>query len=212
MKSTFIATMLMAALTFAIISAVSMTNTAMAKTVTGNGYTLEAPNGWKVTNKENRFTSTDKTLDYDKAGKVGSVKLEHSDSFGVDSNYNTDQLEEVIGNVYPDASVFESGDTKYMVNNETVPYVIATMTKENLFGYKHHFVIFAATVPLGDDEGLIVQYIATEDDFDKLNSQVEKIIQSIKPTGSVSSVSLDSADQEKLTGYGGGILPQAGAN
>jgi|GEM_PF-3530394 len=203
MKTTiFISTMLMAALTFAIISAANMTNNAIAKTVTGDGYTLNAPSGWKITNKENRFTSFDKTLSYDKGGKIGSIKLEHSDSFNTNANYNTDQLEQVIGMVYPDASVFESGNTKYMVNNETVPYVIATMTKENLFGYKHHFVVFAATVPLSDNDGLIVQYIATEDDFDKLNSQVEGIIQSIKPSSSVSSISLDSTDQEKLTGYG----------
>ena len=79
---------------------------------------------------------------------------------GSTSNLDVNVLEEVIGQIYPDSSVFESGSDKYTVNNQSAPYVIATMTKENLFGYKTHYVVMAVTVPLGEDDGLIIQYIA----------------------------------------------------
>ena len=84
--------------------------------------------------------------------------------------------------MYPDASIFESGNDKYVVNNQSAPYVIATMDKQNLFGYKQHLVIMAVAIPLGEDDGMVLQFIAEENDFDKLLGQVEGLIQSVKPT------------------------------
>jgi hypothetical protein len=174
-----VSVIVIAALIFAILSAVGVTNTVAAKTVTADGITFEAPTGWKIQDKENRFTSIDTTLDYDKGAKAGAIVLEHDDAF---SGVDLYKMELVMGMAYPDSSVFESGEDKYFVNNQSAPYVISTYTKTNLFGYKHDFVVMAVAVQLNDYDAVNVQFVAQENDFDKLLPQVEKIIQSIKPT------------------------------
>ena len=61
----FIPITLMAALVIAIISAAGLM-TVQARTVVSDGYTFDAPNGWKVKDKENRFSFIDKSISYDK--------------------------------------------------------------------------------------------------------------------------------------------------
>jgi hypothetical protein len=200
MKS-FISITLMVVLIVAIASAVGITNSVAAKTVTSEGYTLDAPTGWKVKGQENRFSGFQNTLSYSHGGKTGSIVIEHSDVFaGVDA----DRMETVLKMAYDDASVFESGDDKYVVNNMSAPYVIATFTKTNLFGFERDFVVMAVAVQLTDEDAVNVQYIADKNDFDKLLPQVEKIIQSVKPTETTSNLNTDE-DQKKLTGYGGSL-------
>jgi hypothetical protein len=178
MKS-MISAMLVAVLIIAIGSAATMTNIAAARTVTANGFTFDSPTGWKVKDKENRFADFEETLDYSHGGKSGHMVIEHDDVFtGVD----TDRLETVLGMVYPDSSVFESNSDKYFVNNQSAPYVIAKVTKTNLFGFEHEFVVMAVAVQLNDDDAVLVQYSADKSDFDKLLGQVEGIIQTIAPT------------------------------
>jgi hypothetical protein len=92
------------------------------------------------------------------------------------------RIETPLSLATPTTSVFESGDDKYFINNQSASYVIGTFTKTNLFGYERDFVVMAVAVQLNDDDAVLVQYIADKDDFDKLLGQVEGIIQTIAPT------------------------------
>ncbi len=162
------------------ISAVSMTNTVVAKTVTGDGYTFVVPSGWKVQDRENRFTTVDHVLKYEKGAKFANIQIEHSN---VLAGMTLDSLEQMVGTMYETSSVFESGDDKYVVNNQTVPYVILHVSDDkNLYGIQVESVVLALAVPLGDSDGLLIQYKTSENNFDKLQSQAEGIIQSIAPT------------------------------
>ena len=61
---------------FAIVKAAAgiSASVAEAKTVTGDGYTLDAPTGWKVTHRDNKYTSVDNVLKFNKGGKSGSIQ------------------------------------------------------------------------------------------------------------------------------------------
>jgi hypothetical protein len=170
-----IGTALVATLLVGIISAESVT----AKIVTSNGYTFNVPAGWKVKPRDNRFTSVDDLLTYNKGGQKASIQIEHGEAF---ASADVDLLEQVIGKVYEESSIFESGDnnTDYTVNNETLTYAIAHITEKNLFGFSVDSVALLVVVPLGDSDGLLVQYKTGEKNFDKLLPQVKQIIQSIK--------------------------------
>jgi hypothetical protein len=180
-QTKFISATLMAALSLAIVSAAGLM-TVEAKIVTGTGYTFDAPNGWRVTHRDNKYTSVDNVLKFDKGGKSGTVQIETGDSW---ANIDLDMLETVIGKVYETSSIIESGDDKYMVNNQTVPYVISHVTEKNLFGYQVESVVLAALIPLEDGGGIFVQYKTSEKNFDKLLDQVEGMIQSVKATSSL---------------------------
>jgi hypothetical protein len=151
-QTKFISATLMAALSLAIVSAAGLM-TVEAKIVTGTGYTFDAPNGWRVTHRDNKYTSVDNVLKFDKGGKSGTVQIETGDSW---ANIDLDMLETVIGKVYETSSIIESGDDKYMVNNQTVPYVISHVTEKFAAGIVFSVIAVVIAIDLID---FVIKYV-----------------------------------------------------
>lgn len=173
------------------------------KTFDNEKFTFEYPNGWKLEGKENRFTDREATLET----KDGSaMTFEYNPTFEADHMIGSDEnivstMEEVAENSY-DGSIYESGTDKYIVNNQTAPYVLATFDKTNIFGYTHNYVVMVVYIKLNGDSASIAQYIAQEDDFDKHLKQVEKIIQSVKDVANYNPDTTDAKpDIEPDTAY-----------
>jgi hypothetical protein len=142
-----------------------------------DGVTFNFPSSWDVKDRENRFTSIIATLEYEKGGKSASIILEHDPVF---SGMSTDVLETMLGEMYDGASVFESGTDKYVINNQSAPYIIGTFTQANLFGYEHNFVVLGLAIELGNYDAAFVQYVTDENTFDTLLGDAEQIIKSVK--------------------------------
>lgn len=166
---------------------------AEAKTFTAPGkFTLEYPSGWKLEDKENRFTSKEATLEHkDGSAIIFEYGADYSDLYA-DDNDVVDSLNTVSEQNY-DSTLFESGTDKYVINNQTAPYIISTFEKSNIFGYEHQYVVMAIYIKLGN-AAMIGQYLAQEDDFDKHLEQVEKIFQSVKGIGNETKTETETDD------------------
>jgi hypothetical protein len=186
---------------------------AEAKMFDAGKYTFDYPAGCKIEKKENRFTARDATLDCE--GQMTFIFEGRAGFSDTISGYSDQDLlsnmEDVIERVY-DAQVFESGTEKYVINNETAPYVVATFSKtlSNIFGYEKTFnyVAMALAVKIGDDT-IIVQYLNDENGFDKGLPKAEKLFQSIKEAGNatVTETSDDTDTNTNKETYNSNQLP-----
>jgi hypothetical protein len=146
-------------------------------------FSFRYPSNWDLTEKEkeNRFTSRDATLNHGE----GVITFEHDANISELYEGYTDQellnkIEETSRSAY-EATEFESGTDKYIINNMTTPYMISTFTKANVFGHDHDYAILGMVIKLSATDFVIAQYLSTQDDFDKQLNTVEKILQSVKP-------------------------------
>lgn len=149
-------------------------------------FSFKYPSNWKLEERENRFTSIDARLEYgnnDVQMTFEGMGESDGDSAaviaGADDNQLLDGVETVLEGKNQ-GSVFESGLDKYMINNRTAPYAIGTFTTESLFGISLDMVVLLTAVHL-NDEVVLVQYYAEEDDFDKHLPKAEQVLQSITP-------------------------------
>ena len=160
---------------------------AEAKTFDNGNYKFEFPNGCKNEQKENRFTSVDADLDCKgnaslrfETGEVITDRLS-----GDTDNGMIDTMYSVLEQTSDGFSEVERGTDKYMINNQTAPYLIATYDQEfsNAFGVTktENWVTMVVIIKSGDN--IIVQYENDEDHFDKDLPMVEKIFKSVEVLG-----------------------------
>jgi len=151
-------------------------------------FSFTYPATWDLTERENRFTSVDASLTYEKGDTSASIILESGPDLlsaleVEDDNSILSILERIMESAYEDSNKFESGVDKYIINNQTAPYTISTFSKKNIFGYEHDYVVMVIAIKM-DQDLLLGQFISTEDDFDRLLKSAEKIFKSIRPVSS----------------------------
>jgi hypothetical protein len=150
-------------------------------------FSFQYPNNWKLEGKENRFSSSDASLTYGKGltVQVNFEGIKSEDPSGIMVGQSDDlmveAMEHAFGKIY-DATPYESGADKYIVNNHTAPYALGTYTVPALFGKDIDMVAMVAAVHVNDDETVLFSYLAEQNDFDKYLPKVEKVMQSITPT------------------------------
>ena len=156
---------------------------------TTDGFSFKYPTTWDLEERENRINSISATLDYDRGGNYGQILFEHYDpdlSESIQSSENVVQnMETVLTNVYDGARIYETATDKYVINNQSAPYVLAKFSKSNLLGIEHHYVVMAIVINLGANDVIFAQYISAENDFNNLLGTAEQIFQSVKSVGSV---------------------------
>jgi hypothetical protein len=143
-------------------------------------YSFKYPSNWKLEERENRFTSVDARLEYGN-NDVQVIFERGEETLNFASN---DQLLGAMKTVIESknsGAVFESGLDKYVFNNQTAAYAIGTYETEPLFGSALNMVVFVTGVHIADNELVLVQYVAEENDFDKYFPKVEEVLNSISP-------------------------------
>jgi hypothetical protein len=154
--------------------------TTEAKSYDTGKYTFDYPNECKLTERENRFTSRDASLECNGKVMIFESGTELSQSLASHSDSKIlEVIEGVAESLYNDASIFESGTDKYVINNKTAPYIIATFAKEGLFK-NSDMVVLGILIQVGD-EAVFVQYMANANDFDGFLPKAEQIFESIRP-------------------------------
>jgi hypothetical protein len=161
---------------------------AEAKTFDNDKYKFEYPNGCKLEKKENRFTSIDASMDckgdasfqFETTDTLSDVLIEDTDDGMLDTLLTA--LESQWSGVYE----IERGTDKYIINNQTAPYIITSYDQEfsNAFGLTktENWGLMAIVMKIGNDI-VIGQYQNNEDSFDKQLPMAEKIFQSVKGFG-----------------------------
>jgi hypothetical protein len=162
------------------------------KTATADDFSFSYPSSSELQERENRFTSVSATLELKKDDTIGIQFEAYSPDVGVEMNVDT--LETVLTGMYDSANIFESGEDKYLINNKSAPYAIATYSSENIFGYSHDYVVMAILINLGNDDYVIGQYITTQDDFDNYLDNAEQIFQSVRPVSNQTASGVNNAD------------------
>jgi hypothetical protein len=163
-----------------------------AKPFKTSEYSVNMPNGCKTEREENRF-SDDAFFKCKNMGNAeGNFAFEMAGApyTGTDAEL-PDQLMTVISDKWSDPQEVERGTDKYVVNNQTAPYVIATFKQEftGLFGLPtktEDWAYMVVGVKLGDDM-LYAQYKNDANHFDKQLPIFEKVLKSIQPVGSSSA-------------------------
>jgi hypothetical protein len=164
---------------------VSVSMSAEAKEFKTDSYSVNMPNGCKTEREENRF-SDDAFFKCKNMGNAeGNIAFEMAGSSytGTDAEL-PDQLMTVISDKWSDPQEVERGTDKYVVNNQTAPYVIATFEQEftGLFGLPtktEDWVYMVVGVKMGDDM-LYAQYKNDQNHFDKQLPIFEKLLKTIK--------------------------------
>lgn len=189
---------------------------AEAKIYENDRYSFEYPSGCKLEKKENRFSSTDATLECKgDAGVNFESSMETSESLAGSSDEDlVTNLESVFELNNENTGVVETGTDKYIINNFTAPYVIGTYDQEfsNAFGLTstESYVLMTMLIKLHDNEMVMLQYRNTEDDFDKQLPMVEKIFQSVKPLGDRTEVTETTGTESKYE-YDDRLTPEENA-
>jgi hypothetical protein len=158
---------------------------AEAKTFKTDSYSVNIPNGCKTETQQNRF-SDDAFFKCKGMGNAeGNIAFELAGSpyTGNDEDL-PDELMTVISDKWSDPQEVERGTDKYVVNNQTAPYVIATFEQEftGLFGLptkSEDWVYMVVGIKMGDDM-LYAQYKNDQNHFDKDLKVFEKVLDSIK--------------------------------
>jgi hypothetical protein len=173
----------------------SLTN-AEAKEFKTGSYSVNMPNGCKTENEENRFSDDAffrcKSFDF-------QFEMAGLPFTGTDEEL-PDQLLTVITDKWGSSvEEVERGTDKYIINNQTAPYVQATyeQTFNTLFGLpgdSEDWVYMVVGIKTGDDM-LYAQYKNDQSHFDKDLKVFEKILESIevKKSGSISNSSNQTA-------------------
>jgi hypothetical protein len=145
-------------------------------------FSFQYPSNWKVQERENRFTSIDARLNY----RNNDVQMTF-EGFPIALANTDDEMLQALKSYVENKDngvVFESGIDKQMNNNKTAAYVIGTFSAKSLFGLPLNAVELVTAVNLPNNEQVIVQYIAKENDFDKYLPKVKQIVSSISSTNS----------------------------
>jgi hypothetical protein len=164
------------------------TTSAEGKEFKTDSYSVDVPNGCKTESKENRF-SDDAYFDC-KAGYGFQFTLEGSPYTGTDEEL-PDQLLRVIEEIWYPIEEVERGTDKYIINNQTAPYVQATYEQEftTAFGFpgeSEDWVYMVVGIKMGDDM-LYAHYKNDQNNFDKELKVFEKVLKSIEIIKSGSS-------------------------
>jgi hypothetical protein len=148
-------------------------------------YSFQYPSNWKLQERENRFTSVDAKL----TSGNNDVQMAFGGApIGVATDEEILQQMESIIEKKDNGNVFESGIDKQMSNNRTAPYVIGTYSARSLLGTPLKAVELLTSIKLPNNELVIVEYHAKENDFDKYLPKVKQMINSISPVNSTSNV------------------------
>lgn len=158
---------------------------AEAKTFKTDSYSVNIPNACKTEDEPNRFSSDAffECSNMDEAEGNIAFEMAGSPYTGTDEDL-PDQLMTVISDKWTDPQEVERGTDKYVVNNQTAPYVIAKFEQEftGLFGLPtktEDWVYMVVGVKTGDDM-LYAQYKNSDSKFDKDLKVFEKVLDSIK--------------------------------
>jgi len=165
---------------------------AEAKEFKTGSYSVNMPNGCKTEREENRF-SDDAFFKCKNMGNAeGNIAFEMAGApyTGTDAEL-PDQLRTVISDKWSDPQEVERGTDKYVVNNQTAPYVIATFEQEftGLFGLptkSEDWVYMVVGIKM-DDDMLYAQYKNSANKFDKQLPIFEEVLKDIKVIKSDSS-------------------------
>jgi len=157
-----------------------------AKPFKTNEYSVNMPNGCNTEREENRFTDDAFFKCKGMGNAEGNIAFEMAGSpyTGTDAEL-PDQLMTVISDKWSDPQEVERGTDKYVVNNQTAPYVIAKFKQEfttffGLPGDSQDWVYMVVGVKMGDDM-LYAQYKNSANKFDKQLPIFEKLLKSIRP-------------------------------
>ena len=158
---------------------------AEAKTFKTDSYSVNMPNSCATEDEQNRF-SDDAVFKCKNMGNAeGNIAFEMAGApyAGTDAEL-PDELMTVISDKWSDPQEVERGTDKYIINNQTAPYVIATFEQEftGLFGLptkSEDWVYMVVGIKTGDDM-LYAQYKNDQSDFDKDLAVFEKVLDSIK--------------------------------
>ena len=172
---------------------VSTAVNAEAKTFKTDSYTVDVPNGCKTDTEQNRF-SDDASFQCKNLGNAkGDLLFELAGSaFNGTDEELPDQLLTVIKDRWGDTvEEVERGTDKYILLNQTAPYVEATFeqTTTTYFGYPgdpEDWVYMVVGVKMGDDM-LYAQYKNDQSHFDKQLPIFEKVLKSIKGNSATTS-------------------------
>ena len=165
---------------------------AEAKTFKTDSYSVNMPNSCTTEDEENRF-SDDAFFKCKNMGNAeGDIALEMAGApyTGTDAEL-PDELMTVISDKWSDPQEVERGTDKYVVNNQTAPYVIATFEQEftGLFGLptkSEDWVYMVVGIKM-DDDMLYAQYKNSANKFDKQLPIFEEVLKDIKVIKSDSS-------------------------
>jgi hypothetical protein len=140
-------------------------------------FSFNYPSDWNVTGKENRFDP------YDAKVSNGSVSvtfdLDEDDPGYSNDDFILQSLETASNNSFDNLEIFEKGTDKYIINNQTAPYIIATFDEDRPFLPRNAALMFVF-VKFGDN-WIEVYYTSEKNDFDKYLATAEKIMKSIRP-------------------------------
>jgi hypothetical protein len=155
---------------------------AEAKTFKTDSYSVNIPNGCKTESEENRF-SDDAMFECKSKGYAFQFELAGSGYTRTDEELPDELLRVIEEKWYPIEEV-ERGTDKYIINNQTAPYVQATYEQEftTLFGLpgdREDWVYMVVVIKMGDDM-LYAQYKNDQNNFDKDLKVFEKVLDSIK--------------------------------
>jgi len=174
-----------------------------AKTFKTNSYTVNVPNICKTDTEPNRFSDDAyfecKTYNF-------QFEMAGAPYTGTDADL-PDQLLSVITDKWGSSvQEVERGTDKYILLNQTAPYVQATyqQTFNTLFGYptdSKDWAYMVVGVKMGDDM-LYAQYKNDQSHFDKQLPIFEKVLKSIKPVAKSNSGG-DSSNSTKSNSTGG---------
>lgn len=179
-----------------IVSSYSTTE-AEAKEFETSSYSVNIPNSCETEDEPNRFSSDAffECSNMDEAEENIAFEMADSPYTGTDEEL-PDQLLTVISDKWGSTvEEVERATDKYVLNNQTAPYVIATFEQEftGLFGLPTKSEDWAYMV-VGikmDDDVLYAQYKNSNSQFDKELPIFEKVLKSIevKKSGSSSNSS-----------------------
>ncbi|MGB7706708.1 MAG: hypothetical protein WBL64_05365 [Nitrososphaeraceae archaeon] len=149
-------------------------------------FSFQYPSNWKLHERENRFSDTDAWLTYSNNGKdVLKIILQgYSNTTAQPDDEKLEALESTVKN-QENGEIVESGVDNQMTNNRSAPYVIGTFTDRTLFGTPLNMVMLLSAVLLPNNELIVVEYYASENDFDKYLPKVKGVINSISPISPV---------------------------
>jgi hypothetical protein len=171
---------------------VSTSINAEAKPFKTGSYSVNLPNGCKTEDEQNRFSDDA----YFKC-KTYAFQFEMAGApyTGTDAEL-PDQLMTVIEEKWSDPQEVERGTDKYIINNQTAPYIQATYKQEftTLFGLpgdSKDWVYMVVGIKMGDDM-LYAQYKNDQSHFDKQLPIFEKVLQSVKVVGNGAGTGTDN--------------------
>jgi hypothetical protein len=180
---------------------------AEGKTFETDSYSVNVPNGCKTEDEQNRFTmdASFKCKNLGNAEGDIAFELEGAPYTGTDEDL-PDQLMTVISDKWSDPKEVERGTDKYIINNATAPYIIATFEQEytGLFGLPtktEDWVYMVVGIKMGDDM-LYAEYKNKETKFDKQLPIFEKVLDSIQVKEGANTAKVTCFDDEKVEALG----------